>query len=1056
MQFVASHHSVTHLTNSPSGCNPDATVRCDDPATITGTNGSNAPLVNGTFVLNDANVQTNNTSGGGYNGSSWNTVRDYQFSYEQSGPTQITDPVTGKNLSSAGYLDLTKFQQVGDDSATAYPPMNFGYSGQTEYYEDGSYTPYSTTFCGPTWNTGGNGGACDLWSQSYDGNSRYLATIDNGQGLEQTVAWNLARNNTHGVNSGVPADIVNPLYCNGLSGAQKATYPCNSADDQAWSRIVATGRTDTVNQLTQAGQGGTQTTLPVASDWAYTYQLSSLIAKECTDCVAGMYWGNQNDGDYMDYYNGKFMGFAQASISNPDGSVVTHKYEATEGWGVYTLNTTLVPSCPSTLPPISGTCQLSPWWDVANAGHGLETETDYLDTDGTTLLKKTTATYNAVCPPSGVSATPQYTGSGSSFGPWGSNQVSELDHNNPVAVCDVQQTQQVTTTYDGTANSITATDNSTYDTYGQVTQTQRISSSGGGSPTTIYDKTAYIRNDGLTLPPAQRSTTNQSPSSSTSWWNGAYLIDLPALQTVEDSASGGGRYSCNYTLYDGAAYTTGQASGLTKGNVSEQDTYTGCGTTPSYTPSGKVGATTSYDPYGNATASQDPDAYSGDAAHKGAPGTSCAGNTTCAQYDGTTQAKTTGSSNAGNLTSASGYDTTPAYGFGLWPKTTTDANGQTTTYTYDALGRMLTMVAPGQTSGPATQTTAYYNVCGTTSPSSPCVEVDTTTRTSGSSSVLSRQFYDGENRLVETRTAAPGGQDVVQYTLYNAAGQAAQSSVKYFVTAYTGPGGVAAAYSTPDSTQDGTLTAYDGLGRMTQATDALSNVGKISYSIVCNAPGTSDAACYEQTLAVDPNSHQQGSLSDAFGRAIYAQRYSGASAGTYAVSSTAKTSYDSMGRVTQTQQPDGHTATASYDAAGHLTSATDPDRGLTSFAYDSNGNLTQQTDARCGTSLPQTACSAGTAYTGYDGLNRPIWRNTSNMPSGAYVTYSYDGSPTSNGLGHLTAEVFRGSAGTGANPFSGAYTYAYDAHGRTIRTDQTMGGAGQCPSAVEAHYARIR
>ena len=477
----------------------------------------------------------------------------------------------------------------------------------------------------------------------------------------------------------------------------------------------------------------------------------------------------------------------------------------------------------------------------------------------------------------------------------------------------------------------------------------------------------------------------------------------------------GRRYSCNYTLYDGAAYTTGQASGLTKGNVSEQDTYTGCGTTPSYTPSGKVGATTSYDPYGNATASQDPDAYSGDAAHKGAPGTSCAGNTTCAQYDGTTQAKTTGSSNAGNLTSASGYDTTPAYGFGLWPKTTTDANGQTTTYTYDALGRMLTMVAPGQTSGPATQTTAYYNVCGTTSPSSPCVEVDTTTRTSGSSSVLSRQFYDGENRLVETRTAAPGGQDVVQYTLYNAAGQAAQSSVKYFVTAYTGPGGVAAAYSTPDSTQDGTLTAYDGLGRMTQATDALSNVGKISYSIVCNAPGTSDAACYEQTLAVDPNSHQQGSLSDAFGRAIYAQRYSGASAGTYAVSSTAKTSYDSMGRVTQTQQPDGHTATASYDAAGHLTSATDPDRGLTSFAYDSNGNLTQQTDARCGTSLPQTACSAGTAFTGYDGLNRPIWRNTSNTPSGAYVTYSYDGSPTSNGLGHLTAEVFRGSAGTGAN-----------------------------------------
>jgi YD repeat-containing protein len=463
-----------------------------------------------------------------------------------------------------------------------------------------------------------------------------------------------------------------------------------------------------------------------------------------------------------------------------------------------------------------------------------------------------------------------------------------------------------------------------------------------------------------------------------------------------------------------------------------------------------VGATTSYDPYSNATGTKDPDAVSGDASHT-IVGGSCSGSTTCTQYDTNTAAKTTGGSSVGNLNDASGYDTTTAaYGFGLWPKTTTDANGQTTTYTYDGLGRMLTMVAPGQTSGPATQTTTYYNnQCPATGASSPCVEVDTTSRTSSSTSVLTRQFYDGENRLVETRTAAPGGQDVVQYTLYNAAGQAAQSSVKYFVTAYTGPGGVTAAYSIPDSTQNGTITSFDGLGRMIQAEDALSNVGHIAYSIVCNAAGTSDSACYEQTLATDPNNHQQGSLSDAFGRAIYAQRYSGNSPATYAVYSTAKTTYDYLGRVTQTLQPDGvSTSTATYDAAGHVTSATDPDRGLTSFTYDSNGNLTQQTDARCGTSLPQTACSAGTTYTGYDGLNRPIWRNNSNSPSGAYVTYSYDGSPFGNGLGHLTAEVFRGSAGTGATTFSGAYTYAYDAQGRTIRTDQTMGGAGQCPSAA--------
>ncbi len=144
VQFSATHSTyVGHPANTPTGCNTDSTVRCDDPMNITGANGSNAPLVNGAFVLNDANVQINNTPATSYNSSSWNTVRDYQFSYEQSGPTTIVDPVTGKNISSAGYLDLTQFQEFGDNGTSSYyPAMSFGYSSQTEYYEDGSYTPY--------------------------------------------------------------------------------------------------------------------------------------------------------------------------------------------------------------------------------------------------------------------------------------------------------------------------------------------------------------------------------------------------------------------------------------------------------------------------------------------------------------------------------------------------------------------------------------------------------------------------------------------------------------------------------------------------------------------------------------------------------------------------------------------------------------------------------------------------------------------------------------------------------------------------------------------------
>jgi hypothetical protein len=113
VQFVATHHTPARTTTTGT-CNTDTTVRCDDPLNLTGSGQFGAPLVNGTFVLNDANVQTNPSGNlGAYNASTWNTVRDYQFSYEQSGPTTITDPPTGMQLSTAGYLDLTQVQRGG-------------------------------------------------------------------------------------------------------------------------------------------------------------------------------------------------------------------------------------------------------------------------------------------------------------------------------------------------------------------------------------------------------------------------------------------------------------------------------------------------------------------------------------------------------------------------------------------------------------------------------------------------------------------------------------------------------------------------------------------------------------------------------------------------------------------------------------------------------------------------------------------------------------------------------------------------------------------------------
>jgi RHS repeat-associated protein len=340
--------------------------------------------------------------------------------------------------------------------------------------------------------------------------------------------------------------------------------------------------------------------------------------------------------------------------------------------------------------------------------------------------------------------------------------------------------------------------------------------------------------------------------------------------------------------------------------------------------------------------------------------------------------------------------------------------------------------APGQT----TQTTSYTVYCSGTGSQTPCVEIDKAQRLNNTTTVTSRSFYDGLGRLVETRSPAPGGQDVVQYATYDAGQRLAFKSVPYFVSAYAGGPG-AAAYATPDGTQAGTiydstqnnvvLGKYDGLGRLLASTNALSHTSTTTYTVQCAPAGTGDTGCFEQTMSTDANGHQAGTLVDALGRTAYVQRYTGKSTTTYALYATAKYTYDFAGNLVRILEPDGSTAaTFGYDMLGRKTSINDPDLGAQTYTYDQNGNQTQSVDARG---------SAGAIFTGYDGLNRQIWRNTSNSPTGAYDTYSYDSTVGSNvGIGHLTSEAFAVGA------LSGSESYSYDTRGKQTNTTLTVGG----------------
>jgi RHS repeat-associated protein len=792
-----------------------------------------------------------------------------------------------------------------------------------------------------------------------------------------------------------PNGNAGTLQFNGITVSTAGTYPVTiyyvDGDAGRSAQLTVNGASTAITETTN-----------------YSYQLTyPLPAQECSDCVAGMYWGDQNNNNYLNYYDSTFMGFAQTTVDEPDGSVVVHKFYAGEGWGIYDPNEV---KCYTSAP-----CHKDPWWDLANVAHGHEYQTLYYDTDGTTLLKEVDTTYTATCPPTGVSPTPP---NGSIT--WDKMLISDLDHNNPVAVCDIHQTQQVTKTYDGASSPATTTTNWTYDNYGRVTQ--ETTTSNGGTPSTVVKNTIYVWNDNVTA--TKTSAT------------GTYILTKAAFTDTEDGS--GNRLQCSYTSYDGQGYTTGQTNNLTHGLATTEDKYADCGTAANgYAPSGKSTATMVYDAYGHLVGTDDADANAGIAGHTGCTvnGTQYTG---CTTFDGTFEVSPTVGTNALNQTNSTSYANTSAlFGYGTWPASTTDANNQTTSYTYDSLNRMTGETLPGETSGDLTKQWVYTNWCNGTSAQAPCVEIDEIDRLNSTTTTTTRAFYNGEGRLIETRAPGPVGQDVVTYAYYDSAGRQIFKSNPYFVAAYTGVPG-AAAYSIPDSTQPGLSTNYYPTTpnlRTTSVTDPNSHTTTTTVSVICGVSGTSDTGCYAQQMVVDANGHESATLIGGLGKTNYTQTYTGTS-GSYALYATTKVTYDAAGNQLSTVSPDGSTTTAIYDGLGHMTSQGDPDRGTTTFTYDPNGDLIESVDARG---------STGTIYIGYDGLNRPLWQNSSNSPTGAWVSYTYDSTANGNqGVGHLTGESFTGSGG-----LSGSYAYTYDARGQQTAETLTVNGTSY---PVQATY----
>jgi YD repeat-containing protein len=341
-------------------------------------------------------------------------------------------------------------------------------------------------------------------------------------------------------------------------------------------------------------------------------------------------------------------------------------------------------------------------------------------------------------------------------------------------------------------------------------------------------------------------------------------------------------------------------------------------------------------------------------------------------------------------------------------------------------GRPTSTALPGDTTSSPTTSTTYTVTCPTTGAQLPCVEIDTTQRLVGSTTVTSKAFYDGYGRPVETQTPVPGGQTVVRYTNYDAAGHDVYDSIPFLVATPSG-------FVQPTGAPSGTSYTYDGLGRVLSVKDPLSHTTTTSYTL---EHYTTDGAYYEKPAVVDANSHQTATAVDALGRTAYDELYTGSNP--YTAYATTKLTYDFLGDVVTITQPDGtHTTTFSYDGAGRTLAMSDPDRGTESYGYDANGNVTQTTDAR-GTSgcanYPTTPC--GGTWASYDPLDRLATKSTHSDHSSPYATWTYDESGHGSGIGHLTDATF---TSPGASSFGdGSYAYTYDNRGETTAVTKTL------------------
>ena len=320
------------------------------------------------------------------------------------------------------------------------------------------------------------------------------------------------------------------------------------------------------------------------------------------------------------------------------------------------------------------------------------------------------------------------------------------------------------------------------------------------------------------------------------------------------------------------------------------------------------------------------------------------------------------------------------------PPQATGEDGPETTYTYDALGRQLTVTSPrgnlsGATASNFTTTTAYND----------SADAVTVTDPLGNQTVTS---YDhaGNKLSGETLNLSSAVVAATEW-VYDAGDRLEYVCPKHESNCST-------------TTDPKTSYGYDHVGNMTSRTDPNGKTTSYAYDDANELLSTTTPSS-----KITSHTYANGQLhttTDAIGNATVTPTTDGVTT----------LGYDDYGNISSRTYSDSGTPNNSYvfDAAGDRTSMTDG-RGTTKYAYDDAGQLTDvcpSNPTNCATTTDPK-----TVYT-YDALGRVTERS---YPDGNIADYSYypDGELDTVAEGGLTA------------------TFDYDADGNLIDIDHGNG-----------------